>query len=66
MSDKQKRSQEVLRSAEKAISKITDPSLRAKAVAKLEATRKQMAKGNVTTPRANRATDRDRGQDFDR
>ena len=63
MNNTQKRTQAILKSAERAIAKIADPTLRAKAVARLEATRKQIAPMRT---RVNRNPERTRDRDVDR
>jgi len=66
MSDTDKRMQQIIKSAEKAIAKIADPARRAKAIAKLEATRKQVNKGKPTASRTVRQLEKARDRDFDR
>lgn len=66
MSDKRKKTQEIIKSAEKAIAKIADPAIRAKAIAKLEATRKRIAQGRSVDMNPSRSTERARDRDFER
>ena len=66
MSDPKKRTEAIVKSAEKAIAKITDPALRAKAAARLEATKKQIAKSKSASKRSQRRLDRVRDRDIER
>ena len=68
MNKPDKRSEEVLAAARKAVSKIADPALRAKATAKLDATQKKLASARQQTRAAatRRQQIRDRDLDFDR
>ena len=61
-----KRSQEILAAARKAVSKIADPTLRARATAKLDASQKKIAAGRRRTAPARQQRLRDRDLDFDR
>ncbi len=67
-----KRSQQVLAAARKAVSKIADPALRAKATAKLDATQKkltltrQQERSLATKRQRIRARDHNLDRDFDR
>ena len=63
MTDTKKRTQQIIKSAETAIAKIANPTLRAKAIAKLEATRKKLTKGNTVPARNTRR--RRNAQDLD-
>ena len=69
MTKPDKRSREVLAAARKAVSKIADPTLRAKATAKLDATQKKLAntgqqERSLATKRQ-RIPGRDRARDLD-
>lgn len=66
MSDKRKKTQQLIKSAEIAIAKIADPALRAKAIAKLEATRKRIAQSRSADTNRSRSTERARDKDFER
>lgn len=68
MKNPDKRSQEILAAARKAVSKIADPTLRAKATAKLDATQKKLtnARRRSRSPAARPHRIRDRDLDFDR
>lgn len=66
MAQRDKRTQDILNAARKAVSKIADPTLRARATAKLEASQKKIAAARRQTGPARPQRTRDRDLDFNR
>lgn len=66
MTQPDKRTQDILKAARKAVSKIADPTLRARAIAKLEASQKKVANAQKQPAPKRVQRTRDRDLDFDR
>lgn len=66
MTKPDKRAQDILKAARKAVSKIADPTLRARAIAKLEASQKKITNARRQPAPKRPPRTRDRDLDFDR